>query len=65
MPNTLLPPSPGHIETARLLRLAGLRLMDSADAYEAGDGQEGEKIALEAARHVRELVRPQPSRKTD
>lgn len=61
MSNTPLPPSPSHRETAVRLRYLALSLMDAADLYDEGDGEEGERAALEVAQHVRDLVKPQTS----
>lgn len=60
MPNMPLPPPLAHRDTAAQLRALALRLMDAADLYDAGRGASGERVALETARRVRELVRPEP-----
>lgn len=61
MMNTPLPPAPAHHETAVRLRYLALSLMDAADLYDEGKGEEGQRAALDVARHVRELVEPQAS----
>ncbi len=60
MSNTTLPPSPSHHEAAVGLRHLALALMDAADLYDEGRGEEGERCALEVAEQVRDLVNPQP-----
>lgn len=61
MSNTPLPPAPAHEETAVQLRYLALALMDAADLYAEGKGEEGKKCALEVAENVRRLIHPQAS----
>lgn len=61
MSNTPLPPAPSHHEAAVGLRHLALALMDAADLYDEGKGEEGARAALVVAQHVRDLVKPQAS----
>lgn len=58
MPNTPLPPAPAHRDTAIRLRQLALELMDAADYYDIGKGEEGERCAVRVVQSVTALVRP-------
>lgn len=61
MPNTPLPPAPAHRDTALALRQLALALMDAADHYDAGRGEEGERAAAKVAQQIGVLVKPHAS----
>jgi hypothetical protein len=56
MDNTPFPPNPPHHETGFKLRQLALNLMDAADCYEDGKGEEGKRQALKVLDDLRDLL---------
>lgn len=57
MSNTPLPPAPAHRDTAYRLRQLALELMDAADHYDAGRGEEGQRCAVKVTQQITALVK--------
>lgn len=58
MSNTPLPPAPSYQDAALSLRHLALSLMDAADLYDQGRGEEGRQRAQTVAGQVLDLVTP-------